>query len=244
MSIDVGIKHLAICIMERNENNYSLLLWEVYNTMAKEEQENICNGKFKNGKDCTRKSLMKTDLKFFCKTHSPIDAKKIKPKKKVFQMSYTEIGTGLLCCMENLFTNHSEIMDRVDKIGIELQLAKNPRMKFASHCILAKLIDIYRQREIQIPITFMRASLKLKIRYTGPPVIYTVKNAYSKRKQCAIMYTRHFLEELCISEEWIDKFNNCPSKRDDLADVKLYCLLLLGYPREKIIRTKRKIKKK
>jgi hypothetical protein len=236
MSIDVGIKHLAICIMEKKENKYSILLWKVYNTMEHEESSNICNGTFKNGKNCTRKCSMKTTTEYFCKTHCPKDSKKVKANKKVFQMSYTEIGTGLLSCMENLFINHLEIMNRVNKIGIELQLAKNPRMKFASHCILAKLIDIYRQREFQVPISFIRASLKLKIQYTGPPVTYTVKNAYSQRKHCAIMYTRHFLDILEIGQEWIDEFENSPIKRDDMSDTKLMCLLMLGYPKTPVTR--------
>lgn len=247
MSIDVGIKHLAVCIMEKDKTTkkWDMLLWEVYNTMASEESGNICNGTFKNGKACTRKCSMKTDCEFFCKTHSPKGSKKVKPNKKVFQMSYTEIGTGLLCCMENLFVNNPEIMDRVETIGIELQLAKNPRMKFASHCILSKLIDIYRLREKQIPIKFMRASLKLKIKYTGPTVTHTVKGAYSQRKKCAIIYTRHFLNLLEIDSQWSDKFENCPTKRDDYADTMLYCMLLLGYPKNPVVRkTKTKSKKK
>ena len=239
MSIDVGIKHLAVCIMEKDTitKKYSILLWEVYNTMAAEESSNICNGQFKNGKDCTRKCSMKcsneSTTEFFCKTHSPTGSKKVKPNKKVFQMSYTEIGTGMLCCMENLFVNHPEIMDRVTVVGIELQLAKNPKMKFASHCLLAKLIDIYRLRPVQIPIKFMRASLKLKIEYTGPTVVHTVKGAYSQRKKCAVIYTRHFMELLEIDQQWIDKFENCPTKRDDYADCILYCMILLGYPMTK-----------
>lgn len=245
MSIDVGIKHLAVCIMEKDPETkkYSILLWDVFNTMASEESSNICCGKFKNGKDCTRKCSMKHSVnstsEFFCKTHAPTGSKKVKPNKKVFQMSYTEIGTGMLCCMENLFLNHPEIMDRVETIGIELQLAKNPKMKFASHCLLAKLIDIYRLRPVQIPIKFMRASLKLKIKYTGAPIVHTVKGAYSQRKKCAVIYTRHFLELLEIEQEWIDKFENSPTKRDDYADTKLYCLLLLGYPKATSVKTPR-----
>jgi hypothetical protein len=241
MSIDVGIKHLAICIMEKDAETkkWSMLLWEVYNTMASEESNNICCGTFKNGKDCNRKSCMKNDSEFFCKTHAPSGCKKVRPNKKVFQMSYPEIGTGLLCCMENLFVNNPEIMDRVESIGIELQLAKNPRMKFASHCILSKLIDIYRLRPKQIPIKFMRASLKLKIKYSGPPIVHTVKGAYSQRKKCAIIYTRHFLKELEIDECWSNTFENCPTKRDDYADTMLYCMLLLGYPKNPVSRKTR-----
>jgi hypothetical protein len=244
MSIDVGIKHLAICIMDKDSETkkWNMLLWEVFNTMAVEESSTICNGTFKNGKICNRKSCKKTDTEFFCKSHAPTECKNVRPNKKVLQMSYPEIGTGLLCCMENLFVNHPGIMDRVESIGIELQLAKNPRMKFASHCILSKLIDIYRLRSKQIPIKFIRASLKLKVKYSGPPIVFTVKGAYSQRKKCAIAYTRHFLELLEFDQEWKDLFENCPTKRDDLGETALMCMIMLKYPMTPVVRKPRAVK--
>ena len=52
--IDVGLRHLAFCIMN---NNYEILLWDVVNVLDSDEYK--CQGKFKNGKICNIKCNMK-----------------------------------------------------------------------------------------------------------------------------------------------------------------------------------------
>ncbi len=236
MTIDVGIRHLGIIVMERQGNNYNILLWEVYDT-SESISINCCQGITKAGKTCKFRGIYKCNQNYFCKTHSKNQGTAILIKKKlVQQMPLPEIAIGLLNCVENLYENHSDIMNKVKKIGIELQLAKNPKMKFASNCILTKFVDIYRIRGETIPISFMRASMKLKLFYDGPIINYTVKNAYSRRKQCAIVYTRYFLKKLEFDISWSIKFEESSVKRDDLADVFCYALILLGYKRRQGIK--------
>jgi hypothetical protein len=81
MSIDVGIKTLAINVMScTNKNDFStfnILLWDIYNVMETEEYS--CKGIQKNGKICNRKCIKKWKTKenefYSCKSHFPKDYK-------------------------------------------------------------------------------------------------------------------------------------------------------------------------
>ncbi len=225
LCIDVGIKHLAFCCMKRLNNKFDILFWNVYN-LIDDDSDKLCIGEFKNGNKCNRKATMKYESNFFCKTHSPLDSKKIS-LKKVNKLSYLEICKNILNCLDDLFKNNEEMIKQIKIIGIELQMMKNPRMKFVSHCLLTKFCDFYQTKNINVDIKFIRASRKLKIKYDGPEIIYTVKNEYSKRKQCAIAYVEYFLQKLNINELWINKFNNHSGKKCDLSEAMLYCMLLL-----------------
>ena len=73
LSIDVGIKNLALCLLETTNNNldYNILFWEVINLF--EEQNKICefNIKFKkNYKKCTKDAKFHKNGHFYCKTHA------------------------------------------------------------------------------------------------------------------------------------------------------------------------------
>ena len=103
LSIDVGIKNLAFCIMRSDNPNdfktYEIVLWDVYNTL--EEEIHLCSDIMKNGKICNKKcsytytytytytSKCGNDKiqKFCCKTHFPSNVKmmsinKIKKKNR------------------------------------------------------------------------------------------------------------------------------------------------------------------
>jgi hypothetical protein len=223
LSIDIGIKHLAFCIMERVNNTYDILFWNVINLMPDEDCDKICNGNNKNGTKCNRKSSMKFNRLCYCKNHCPKGGKQLPKKRKVKQFNYNQIGLAVINCVDELFDNHYDF-GNVDKVVIELQLVRNPKMKFVSHCILTKLLDKYRG---SVPINFIRASRKLQLPYDGPPIVCNVKSAYIKRKRKGVCMTKWYLNQLNISSEWKIFFEQCPSKRDDLADTFLFCLCVL-----------------
>ena len=50
LSIDVGIKNLAFCILESYENKYVIKEWDVINLCKK--QLMLCKQKKKNGEEC------------------------------------------------------------------------------------------------------------------------------------------------------------------------------------------------
>ena len=79
ISIDVGIKNLALCILETTNNNtdYIIKYWEVINLF--EEQTNICqfnimknnkNNKNPSIKSCEKIAKFHKNGCFYCKTHA------------------------------------------------------------------------------------------------------------------------------------------------------------------------------
>ena len=76
LSIDVGIKNLALCIIEttngsNNNSDFFIRYWEVINLF--EEQSKICQFNIKNKKDnkqCSKEAKFHKNGCFFCKTHA------------------------------------------------------------------------------------------------------------------------------------------------------------------------------
>ena len=71
LSIDVGIKNLALCIIETNDNGFKILFWEVIHLC--EEKVNVCEGFTKNKKTtikCTKDAKYHKNNHFYCKTHA------------------------------------------------------------------------------------------------------------------------------------------------------------------------------
>ena len=70
LSIDVGIKNLALCVMEANENNYDILYWDIINLC--EDKLYYCNCKNNTKKKeifCTKLAQYYKNNNFYCKTH-------------------------------------------------------------------------------------------------------------------------------------------------------------------------------
>jgi hypothetical protein len=71
LSIDVGIKNLAICILETNNNGFDVKFWDVIN--LSEEKTYKCNCNIKNKKNikvCNKQAQYYKDENFYCKTHA------------------------------------------------------------------------------------------------------------------------------------------------------------------------------
>jgi len=67
LSIDVGIKNLAYCLIEvLDKNNYKIIKWDVINLCGKEV---LCNFNTKKGV-CVHKAKYNKNDKFFCSVHS------------------------------------------------------------------------------------------------------------------------------------------------------------------------------
>ena len=75
LSIDVGIKNLALCILETTNNNSDFVIryWDVINLF--EEQNKICqfniqNKKNKSYNQCNKQAKFHKNNCFYCKTHA------------------------------------------------------------------------------------------------------------------------------------------------------------------------------
>lgn len=227
LTIDVGLKNLAMCIMD---NNYHIHLWDVYNIL--EEEDINCHGSIKN-KPCHYKCHYKypnenNDVLYSCKTHFPKSMKELKntyliKQKKVKDYLLQDITKKIMESIDTIFHNNKEIFDKLTTICIELQPKVNQRMKFTSHIIYAKFVDLYKNYSPIVPIKFIRASQNLQS-YKGPVVECKLKSAYAKRKFLSVAYVKWYLESNILNNE----FNNnkqllekllTHSKKDDLCDV-------------------------
>ena len=71
LSFDVGIRNLAGCIMEKQENTYKIHWWNVINLLQSEERTCCGIRKFKNGntKECKKTPCFFYQDKCYCQTH-------------------------------------------------------------------------------------------------------------------------------------------------------------------------------
>jgi len=71
LSIDVGIKNLAICIIETSNNNFTIKYWDVINLF--QEKLHKCEFNIKNkkvDKICDKTAKFCKNNHFYCKTHA------------------------------------------------------------------------------------------------------------------------------------------------------------------------------
>ena len=80
LSIDVGMKNLAICLFNiKNNKNYEIELWEIIN-LCKDENF-ICKEAKKNKSLCNKKAKFCKNGNYYCKTHAKNKKYKIPPNE-------------------------------------------------------------------------------------------------------------------------------------------------------------------
>ena len=71
LSIDVGMKNLAFCLMDLNDNTYlnnKICKWGVINLC--EDEIVYCKEKTKKGNNCGKASSYHKEGVYYCKTHA------------------------------------------------------------------------------------------------------------------------------------------------------------------------------
>lgn len=243
ISIDIGIKNLAFCAMtckdSKDISSYEIEYWNVINTIE-DDSEKLCKSIQKNGKTCEKKCgykyIEETIEKYSCKMHFPktIEINKCNKVQKKLIKNYLlqDIAKKVLSEMQKTYDINKIVFEKAKQIVIELQPKINAKMKFISHILYGKLVELY--KDTSTTIRFVRAAQKLKA-YTGEYIECKLKCAYSKRKWLSIQYTKWFLENK-FSEEQKDKwlpFLLGHSKGDDLSDTLLYSINgLFGIPKK------------
>ena len=234
LSIDIGLRNLALCIMsaedKKNIDTYKIHLWNVFNTLDSDDYK--CQGIQKSGKICNKKCGYKYklngELGHSCKTHFPKDIKlnlkeHVFKKKMIDDYLLQDIAKIVLSKLQDIYDDNKVIFDQLTGIIIELQPKINQKMKFTSHIIYGKLVELY--KDTNVTIRFVRASQKLKS-YTGPVIECKLKGAYAKRKWLSVQYTKFFLENKFCQEQkeiWLDDFLTC-GKADDRSDTFLMAI--------------------
>lgn len=230
LTIDIGIRNLAMCIMScidaKLMNTYKIELWEVYNTLDSDDYH--CMSLMKNGKICNKKCSSQynnSDNKIFCcKAHFPktisYEKTNIFKKKIINDYLLQDIAKVILSKIQEIYDNNIIIFNQLTQILIELQPKINQKMKFISHILYGKFVELFKDNNVTIK--FVRASQKLKA-YIGPEIICDLKNAYAKRKYLSIQYTKWFLENKFNQEQkeiWLSLLLKT-SKPDDKTDTFL-----------------------
>lgn len=234
LSIDIGIKNLSLCCMnytdKQDMSSYELHLWDVYDTL--DSQEYFCKSLKKDNTICNKKCLYKykkdQDACFCCKTHFPKDLLPLKrdnhyKKKMVADYLLQDIAKIVLTKLQSIYNDNIEMFSQIKSIIIELQPKINQKMKFISHIIYGKLVELYYDKDTTI--RFVRASQKLKA-YTGPNLECKLKGKYAQRKWLSIQYCKWFLENKFSNnqkEKWLPHFDkHC--KKDDISDTLLMAI--------------------
>jgi hypothetical protein len=245
LSIDIGLKNLAFCIMSctdpRDLSTYNIHLWDVYNTL--EEDLHFCSGLKRNGDRCGKRCLYKynnaNETIFTCKTHFPKTIT-IKPsnhyrQRLIKDYLLQDIAKIVLTRVNQIYNDHKTIFDQLTQIIIELQPKINLKMKLVSHIVYGKLVELFMDHNTTI--RFIRASQKLKA-YTGPEIECKLKGSYAKRKWLSIQYTRWFLETKFNDEQknMYLPFFESHTKQDDMSDAALMAINgLHGIPKRQRI---------
>lgn len=244
LSIDIGIKNLSFCIMSCTDkkviSTYKIHLWNVYNTL---EDYHKCKFLTKSGKICDKKCGYKhlnddKEIIYSCKLHFPkvlLPLKRCNNFKPKLVKNYLlqDLAKIIINKLNLVYNENMELFNGLSDVIIELQPTINPSMKFVSHLIYGKLVELYINRTTTVK--FVRASQKLKA-YTGPEITCKLKGKYAQRKWLSIQYTKYFLENKFNNDEmnnWLNDFLNC-GKCDDRSDTFLMAInCLYGMPKTK-----------
>jgi hypothetical protein len=220
LSIDVGIKNLALCCINKSEMS-DILYWDCIDISQSDPcpKSTICTQITRKGSVCSAKAKYIYQEEYSCIRHyktlgiSQSDYKKIKATKKK-AVVLQDLAKNVITCLESVYKSQKSVFDSIELVHIELQPSVNNKMKFLSHIIFGKFVDLL--RESNIKIRFVSASHKLKY-FRGPKEIVQTKK-YSDRKKSSIKCARWYLEN-CVqnNETWVAFFDS-HKKTDDLAD--------------------------
>ena len=238
LCIDPGVRNLSLCVMN---SDHSILLWDVYNIL--DDDAHVCQSTLKNGNICNKKCTMKYNIDnhihFSCKTHFPKGIVKTKSNdfkpKKIDSYLLQDIARICIERVQDVFDSNTEIFKRVDTVLIELQPKINQKIKFVSHILYGKLVELYKDYP-NVTLRFVRASQKLRA-YTGPPIQCNLKGAYAKRKWLSVQYTMWFLENKFSKEQreqWLPFFQSKTIK-PDMSDTLLMAInSITGIPKKQL----------
>ena len=240
LSIDVGIKNLAICIVDIQDKTHTIIDWAIINCAQDiidaelkccvERKKGICektavnkviiNKDSKNSKDtdpcyagyCHLKTCQKELVAKYTK----------KQIKKVKKLNSNHISINVLAKI--LYRELEKItgLNQIEMVLIENQpVLKNPKMKSIQMIVFSYFLFEAECHSHPYEVKLFNASKKLKA-YDGPE-IKTTKKKYAKRKFLSIEYTKYFIKKFKIDEKWRSVFSKA-KKKEDMEDCSLQAL--------------------
>lgn len=225
LSIDVGIKNLAICALQ--VPNGDIQFWKTYDLIDSaskkkeekkkedsEKQTGPCQTMLKKKRQiCGKNGLMNTRGRAYCGTHDP--ARKHSPKDT--QGWCWALIQGLPQILDDIIETISEADGEICEVVIERQSKQNLKMMMMSHLIYAHIVKAF---DNDIDVRLVSARSKLQV-YTGPEISCNLKTPYARRKYFARKHTEYILQQSTRGNEWLEKVFLGSKKQDDLADAFL-----------------------
>ena len=213
LSFDVGIKNLAYCLLNSEDN--SIEDWGILNISV----DPVCEHQMKNRKcDNTAKKMIKDTEFKLCTSHCKIKQykdKKLRNVRKIENPMF-ELGKRIVKKL-----NDKVNFLNVDIVCIENQPAlKNPTMKSVQMILYSYFLMNGTINNIQM----INARNKLKV-YKGPYVICPYednkKNKYKINKYLAIKYCGNMIFENKKIDKKFHQLYDESKKKDDLSDAYL-----------------------
>lgn len=251
LSIDVGIKHLAYCLIDVSTNNYNIISWDIINITT----TNCC-------KYCNIEPLCIHNGEFLCSHHiknlnlklhnkkitalqnsSACKQKEFLKKKGIVNYGKKGVNTSIKTEFNTYISNnyYKKIKSiNANKIDI-ITLGKNINYHFNK--LFNRHIDIVlienqitkianRMKTIQGMIAqyFIMKQIKI-IEFVSSTkklklFVSDKKTTYKERKELSILYTHKLLKKQ--PTKWCEFFSN-NNKKDDLADSLLQGLAYINY---------------
>tara|TARA_B110000046_G_C13020177_1_gene410718 strand:+ start:682 stop:1506 length:825 start_codon:yes stop_codon:yes gene_type:complete len=124
LSIDVGMKHLAICIIHKDLHclTHSILAWDVIN-LCSDQNKNNCGFLLKTQTICNKKAKYQGGAKYYCKIHAKKADVPLPPSllttKKLKKMKVSELKILTLFKNNNLAINTKKT-DIIDCLVLDL----------------------------------------------------------------------------------------------------------------------------
>tara|TARA_Y100000389_G_C17350082_1_gene457954 strand:+ start:133 stop:762 length:630 start_codon:yes stop_codon:yes gene_type:complete len=200
LSIDVGIKNLAHCLIDVIDNSYNIIAWDSID-LSKDFMI------YCNNENCNNIAKVSSNNSNFCQKHSKTltEFKEIR-QIKVSDISLPNIGLKLKENYDYIFEKY-----KIDIVIIENQLSPlASRMKTIQGMITQYFID-----NNVVKIEYISAINKLK-EYSEKKI------TYNDRKKLSIAIVKDKL----INNNWLEHFIKS-KKKDDLADTLLQALFYI-----------------
>lgn len=219
LAIDVGLINLAVCCMDIN---HTILAWEVVNVLSPGSQKGRCQHLLKSGGHCKYTGkYVAADGTFRCGRHAAANSLAAPTRPLVRECTIQDLTVSLLTALDALHMRYTTAFAAVSDVVIELQPRVNPKMKFASHIIYGKCVDMFRERAPRVRFT----AAKHKLRgFRGPADMVECcpggRAGYSQRKHLAVRYTEWYLEHggCDTNGTWREVLSAHSGKADDLCD--------------------------
>ena len=221
LSFDVGIKNLAFCLLEKEEEDKTKILdWGILNICTDE----VCDHVSANGSKCDKSAkcfIVSSGFKL-CSAHMKQKAYEGVKTKNIPKLKnpMLDLGSKIVQTLEK-----KEFFLECDNILIENQPAlKNPTMKSVQMLLYSYFLirGFTNEDKCVKNIEMINARNKLKAYPKEAPVVpCEITDKYKRTKYLGIEYTKWMIENKTEVSDDFKKLFQESKKKDDLADAYL-----------------------